>query len=901
MTNFSEARALDTDRADPLSFAGVIMAHRQSIVTKDDMAHADNALHLLFKTFADDEDQLGPAAFLQLVNEAGLLDDACGRAVPSSTATLAFSRAKLGKKNALSFDRFKEAARMVAVEKGVAYQDLVPFAVNTFRARRAAQERIDLEAATRFTVTLDRGEDRGLGVVLFIEEEIPNRLRVDEVNEDSAAGRYNAAVEKERADAAATAATAPAAPAPAAGGEEEGDDDDAAARDTDDDGEDDSGGGGQRLAIELGDYVVEVNGLVVEGRPLLEVLEEMRKPTLRLTFMRLGAPGDTGAAADEAAAAAAVAKMGGGAAGGAAAAAGGGIAAGTILKAAWLYKQGHLVKNWKRRYFEMVADADGGATLKYYGGEQQGSQMKGCFKLEPPGTVAEERGERAVGKMPGMDGGNHTMHQFAIHCGRRMLLVGAPDGATMRRWVSCCSLVITDGAAAAARAGWLGEGSAKRGAAAGTATLPQRRQSQTRGGQQRVKARMSITPYLVHATAYAAKEGWLFKQGAEGLSKRKRWFVLEGDRLKYFQGNSKAPSTLKGEIQLTANTACARQVGSESQARVDLMTEKRVYVLFASDGGKQSAEAEALMGEWVVALSNNLSVLKTANSRAAAANDSIAEEGEDGEAVAAQLGGAGAPLAGGLVRSGNLWKQGRIAKSWKQLAQVMKYRYWGVIGYLLIVIYYRGQHQGLRLTAVPRPTHSDGDGPSIAKRSAMSSKSMSAMSTSSNSYFLSAGASESTTAGDIGCSDGDVMGEAEAACAIASCLARWLFSRFLEDVKHFVASSRVSCSPIGCPMLAMKSCSSMLRSATPDQIRSVKVFPRQRSPYFAPPGICCSTHRPMSCVRTLTCGEGALGARLAETVGEPGGGSTNDAILGSFGQIHLILFPLKSERQVVPR
>ena len=642
------------------------MAHRQSIVTKGDMAHADNALHLLFKTFGDDEDQLGPAAFLQLVNEAGLLDDACGRAVPSSAATLAFSRAKLGKKNALSFDRFKEAARMVAVEKGVAYQDLVPFAVNTFRARRAAQERIDLEAATRFTVTLDRGEDRGLGVVLFIEEEIPNRLRVDEVNEDSAAGRYNTAVEKERADAAATAATAPAvpAPAPAAGGEEEDDDDDdAAARDTDDDGEDDSGGiGGQRLAIELGDYVVEVNGLVVEGRPLLEVLEEMRKPTLRLTFMRLGAPGDTGAAADEAAAAAAVAAMGGG---GAAAAAG--VAAGTILKAAWLYKQGHLVKNWKRRYFEMVADADGGASLKYYGGEQQGSQMKGCFKLEPPGTVAEERGERAVGKMPGMDGGNHTMHQFAIHCGRRMLLVGAPDAATMRRWVSCCSLVIADGAGAAARAGWLGEGSAKRGAAAGTATLPQRRQSQTRGGgQQRVKARMSITPYLVHATAYAAKEGWLFKQGAEGLSKRKRWFVLEGDRLKYFQGNSKAPSTLKGEIQLTANTACARQVGTESQARVDLMTEKRVYVLFASDGGKQSAEAEALMGEWVAALSNNLSVLKTANSRAAAANDSIAEEGEDGEAVAAQLGGAGAPLAGGLVRSGNLWKQGRIAKSWKQ-------------------------------------------------------------------------------------------------------------------------------------------------------------------------------------------------------------------------------------------
>ena len=64
---------------------------------------------------------------------------------------------------------------------------------------------MELAAATRFTVTLDRGEDRGLGVVLFIEEEIPNRLRVDEINDNSAASRYNDAVRaaNDEADAAA--------------------------------------------------------------------------------------------------------------------------------------------------------------------------------------------------------------------------------------------------------------------------------------------------------------------------------------------------------------------------------------------------------------------------------------------------------------------------------------------------------------------------------------------------------------------------------------------------------------------------------------------------------------------------------------------------------------------------
>ena len=113
----------------------------------------------------------------------------------------------------------------------------------------------------------------------------------------------------------------------------------------------------------------------VEGRPLLEVLEEMRKPTLRLTFMRLGTPpaqehaapieeGEEAVSAASAAAAAPVVPP----------RPDGTLAAGTRLKVAWLYKQGHLVKNWKRRYFELVADEDGGATLKYYGGEQHGSQ-----------------------------------------------------------------------------------------------------------------------------------------------------------------------------------------------------------------------------------------------------------------------------------------------------------------------------------------------------------------------------------------------------------------------------------------------------------------------------------------------------------------------------------------------
>ena len=256
--------------------------HRQSVVSASNMAHADNALHLLFKTFADDEDELGPGPFLQLVEEAGILGDSCGRALASASATLAFQRAKVGRKKGLTFDRFKESVGMMSVEKGIVYQQLVPFAVNTFRSARAAAQRIELAAATRFTVTLGRGEDRGLGVVLFIEEEIPNRLRVDEVNEDSAAGRYNAAViaENAEADAAdagesgaaagAAAATTEARKAAADGSESDTAEDVAAAEagggdETDDDGEEGEEAQGEakgkrtrRLAIELGDYVVEV-------------------------------------------------------------------------------------------------------------------------------------------------------------------------------------------------------------------------------------------------------------------------------------------------------------------------------------------------------------------------------------------------------------------------------------------------------------------------------------------------------------------------------------------------------------------------------------------------------------------------------------------------------------------
>ena len=48
--------------------------------------------------------------------------------------------------------------------------------------------------------------------------------------------------------------------------------------------------------------------------------------------------------------------------------------------------------------------------------------------------------------------------------------------------------------------------------------------------------------HTLQPAATSEMSGWLYKQGAEGISVRKRFFVLDGERLKYYTSDSKAGS-----------------------------------------------------------------------------------------------------------------------------------------------------------------------------------------------------------------------------------------------------------------------------------------------------------------------------------------------------------------------
>eukprot|EP00937_MAST-01D_sp_MAST-1D-sp2_P003277 g3277.t1 len=670
-------------------------ARKQSVVSKREMEATHNELERLFKTFADDDDLLNQEAFAQLVEEAGFSSaEVGGKELTTPDVILVYTRAKVGRANGLRLERFEEAVRMMATQKGVTYQELVPRAAGVFKRRMAQQQRFDVEAAVKFTVELSRGSDRGLGVVLYIEEELPNRLRVDEVNPDSAAGRYNAAVDAENAEqdaaeaasaggplasarmtlkvaevASETAASgdgvvptrhgrassAHASAAAAVAAVEDGDE-----LETDDDEEDEvdalagvAASATRREQIAIGDYVTEVNGMEVEGQPLLEVLEEMRKPTLRLTFLRLrqGGAGEGGADGDPG-------PLPGGAGGA------GGTAPGSALKCQWLMKQGHIVKSWKRRWFVIRADAGserigGGCTLEYYSqetdmGGDTGTVAKGTFPLEPPGTVAEQRGLRSI------LGGEHELWQFALHNGKRMLLMGAPDKSTMNRWVGCLNQVVQGGAAAAER--WAGEGLLKRGAS--SRNLPPRRGSLGRhashasgraDNKPKARARMSLAPLVSYASEPKTLGGWLWKEG-EGTTlhaRKKRWFQLTEDRLTYFTDATMRAASMKGEIALNSRTSLMRQVaadGGGAGARIEIITERRVYVLYTDDGSRIDLEgARAATAAWVEAIGNNLSLLKRSAEKGGAATED-----------------AKVPLSGGLAMSGSLWKVGRRRANWKQ-------------------------------------------------------------------------------------------------------------------------------------------------------------------------------------------------------------------------------------------
>src|SRR3989338_10714348 len=79
------------------------------------------------------------------------------------------------------------------------------------------------------------------------------------------------------------------------------------------------------------------------------------------------------------------------------------------------------------------------------------------------------------------------------------------------------------------------------------------------------------------------KEGGLTKQGGSVRSWKKRWFVLKGDTLFYFEGQDS--KDIKGSITLEPTSIC-QTLPAKSSAKKHMFhveISKRDYPMFASD------------------------------------------------------------------------------------------------------------------------------------------------------------------------------------------------------------------------------------------------------------------------------------------------------------------------------
>ena len=96
------------------------MARKLSSITAAEMDDLDDELEVTYLRFAnaDGMDQQGLCNF---AIEADIID----KKLTLSEIQLLFARVKLGKRKTLSFDRFQEAVRKMAVTKGVTYQELI--------------------------------------------------------------------------------------------------------------------------------------------------------------------------------------------------------------------------------------------------------------------------------------------------------------------------------------------------------------------------------------------------------------------------------------------------------------------------------------------------------------------------------------------------------------------------------------------------------------------------------------------------------------------------------------------------------------------------------------------------------------------------------------------------------
>eukprot|EP00026_Physarum_polycephalum_P007405 Phypoly_transcript_07465.p1 GENE.Phypoly_transcript_07465~~Phypoly_transcript_07465.p1 ORF type:complete len:285 (+),score=41.75 Phypoly_transcript_07465:53-907(+) len=99
----------------------------------------------------------------------------------------------------------------------------------------------------------------------------------------------------------------------------------------------------------------------------------------------------------------------------------------------------------------------------------------------------------------------------------------------------------------------------------------------------------------------AEKEGWLTKQGEHYRTWKRRWFVLKGKQLVYFE--SQKDSEQKGIVDLDASSLVQDERDRDKKHRLmfSVSTARRVFFIYA--------ESVTEMQQWMEAIRNNVSKL----------------------------------------------------------------------------------------------------------------------------------------------------------------------------------------------------------------------------------------------------------------------------------------------------
>jgi hypothetical protein len=101
------------------------MANRRlSSLSSNEMSELEAQLEVLYDKYKDEETGVSSAALTQFASECNLLN----KDLKDLDVELTFQAVKLGKKETLNFDRFKEACRKMAVKRECTYHVLIQIA-----------------------------------------------------------------------------------------------------------------------------------------------------------------------------------------------------------------------------------------------------------------------------------------------------------------------------------------------------------------------------------------------------------------------------------------------------------------------------------------------------------------------------------------------------------------------------------------------------------------------------------------------------------------------------------------------------------------------------------------------------------------------------------------------------